>query len=223
MASDGSQFTLLIPLDKMVFEGSNTVKEKSTNPLLNLLLQFFLDAIAVRGLDPGNEYMVAGDSETIEDAARKHLYIEQEYTLTVMQPKAGPEKLPRRVITFHRGNDMLPLRGLLPPHLPKMMSARRSIRRGCSSPHFSQASIGAHICALSYPNSTEGCQLRVGAQHAAPLPGTNAIFCRHSPRIHITFGHSWGFRPGSERRMQGDTCNRDAETPNAYGLMGVCQ
>ena len=61
----------------------------------------------MRGLDPGNEYMVAGDSETIEDTARKHLYIEQEYILSVMQPKAGPEKLPLRVITFHR-DDMLP-------------------------------------------------------------------------------------------------------------------
>ena len=61
----------------------------------------------MRGLDPGNEYMVAGDSETIEDPSRKHLYIEQEYTLSVMQPKAGPEKLPLRVITFHR-DDMLP-------------------------------------------------------------------------------------------------------------------
>jgi outer membrane lipoprotein-sorting protein len=107
MASDGSHFTLLIPHESTAFEGSNTVKEKSPNPLLNLRPDFFLDAIAVRGLDPGNEYMVAGDSETIEDPARKHLYIEQEYTLTVMQPKAGPEKLPVRVITFHR-DDMLP-------------------------------------------------------------------------------------------------------------------
>jgi hypothetical protein len=107
MASDGSNFTLLIPHDNTAFEGPNTVKEKSTNPLLNLRPDFFLDAIAVRGLDPGNEYMVAGDSETIEDTARKHLYVEQEYTLSVMQPKTGPEKLPLRVITFHR-DDMLP-------------------------------------------------------------------------------------------------------------------
>jgi outer membrane lipoprotein-sorting protein len=106
MASDGSHFTLLDPHDNVAFEGANTVKEKSPNPLLNLRPDFFLDAIAVRGLEPGNEYMVEGDSETIEDAARKHLYIEQEYTLTVMQPKAGPEKLPLRVITFHR-DDML--------------------------------------------------------------------------------------------------------------------
>jgi outer membrane lipoprotein-sorting protein len=107
MASDGSNFTLLDPHDNTAFEGPNTVKEKSPNPLLNLRPDFFLDAIAVRGLDPGNEYMVENDSETIEDPARKHLYIEQEYTLSVMQPKAGPEKLPLRVITFHR-DDMLP-------------------------------------------------------------------------------------------------------------------
>jgi len=107
MASDGSHFTLLIPHENTAFEGSNTVKEKSANPLLNLRPDFFLDAIAVRGLDPGNEYMVAGDSETIEDPTRKHLYIEQEYTLSVMQPETGPEKLPLRVITFHRDN-MLP-------------------------------------------------------------------------------------------------------------------
>ncbi|MDR3754362.1 MAG: hypothetical protein P4K93_14555 [Terracidiphilus sp.] len=107
MASDGSNFTLMIPHNNTAFEGPNTVKEKSTNPLLNLRPDFFLDAIAVRGLDPGNEYMVAGDSETIEDMARKHLYVEQEYVLSVMRPKIGPEKLPLRVITFHR-DDMLP-------------------------------------------------------------------------------------------------------------------
>jgi hypothetical protein len=107
MASDGSHFTLVIPHDNVAFEGANTVKEKSPNPLLNLRPDFFLDAIAVRGLDSGNEYMVAGDSETMEDPSRKHLYIEQEYTLSLMQPKAGPEKLPLRVITFHR-DDMLP-------------------------------------------------------------------------------------------------------------------
>ena len=107
MASDGSNFKLVIPSKNLVIEGSNTVTEKSENQWENLRPDFFLDAIAVRGLDPGNEYMVAGESETIEDAARKHLYNEQEYTLTAMQPKAGPEKLPLRVIMFHR-DDMLP-------------------------------------------------------------------------------------------------------------------
>jgi len=108
MASDGSRFTLVVPIKNQAFEGSNTVTEfDPDHPLYNLRPNFFLDALAVRGLEPGNEYMVAGDSETIEDPSRKHLYIEQEYTLSLMQPKAGPEKLPRRIITFHR-DDMLP-------------------------------------------------------------------------------------------------------------------
>jgi hypothetical protein len=108
MASDGNRITLVIPQEKLAFQGASSVTEKDPeHPFYNLRPQFFLDAIAVRGLDPGNEYMVAGDSETIEDPSRKHLYIEQEYTLSVMQPKAGPEKLPLRVITFHR-DDMLP-------------------------------------------------------------------------------------------------------------------
>jgi outer membrane lipoprotein-sorting protein len=108
MASNGSRLTLYMPTEKLAFEGASSSKEKDPDhPFYSLRPDFFLDAIAVRGLDPGNEYMVEGDSETIEDPSRKHLYIEQEYTLSVMQPKAGPEKLPRRVITFHR-DDMLP-------------------------------------------------------------------------------------------------------------------
>ena len=59
------------------------------------------------GWTPATSTWWPDDSETIEDTARKHLYIEQEYVLSVMQPKTGPEKLPLRVITFHR-DDMLP-------------------------------------------------------------------------------------------------------------------
>jgi len=107
MASDGNQFTLVIPSRNMAIEGSNTVTEKSSNPLENLRPDFFLDVIAVRGLEPDNEYMVASDTETIEDAAKKHLYAEPEYVLSVMRPKSGNEKLPVRVVTIHR-DDLLP-------------------------------------------------------------------------------------------------------------------
>lgn len=107
MASDGTQFTLILNTENKVFEGSNTVTEKSTNPLENLRPDFFLDAIAVRGLNPNEEYMVTNDSETIEDASKKHLYTIPEYILNVMRPKTGPEKLPVRVVTFHR-DDLLP-------------------------------------------------------------------------------------------------------------------
>jgi hypothetical protein len=107
MASDGNQFTLVIPSKNMAIEGSNSVTEKSSNPLENLRPDFFLDAIVVRGLEPDNEYMVASDTETIEDAAKKHLYTEPEYVLSVMRPKSGNEKMPVRVVTIHR-EDLLP-------------------------------------------------------------------------------------------------------------------
>ena len=33
---------------------------------------FFLDAMVVRGLEPDDFYSVTADTETVEDAARKH-------------------------------------------------------------------------------------------------------------------------------------------------------
>ncbi|MGO8760135.1 MAG: hypothetical protein ACLQG3_18625 [Terracidiphilus sp.] len=107
MASDGSRFTLVMPTKEMAVQGSNTVTEKSANPLENLRPDFFLDAIVVRGLDPDNEFMVSSDTETVQDAANKHLFTEPEYVLSVMRRKNGHENLPVRTVTFHR-DDMLP-------------------------------------------------------------------------------------------------------------------
>ena len=107
MASDGSHFTLAIPTKNLVVKGSNTSTDKSATEWENLRPNFFLDAIAVRGLDPDDVYMVAPDSETIEDAAKKHLFIEPEYDLSVMRRKNDHQNLPVRSITFHR-DDMLP-------------------------------------------------------------------------------------------------------------------
>jgi hypothetical protein len=107
MGSNGDQFTLVIPSKTLAIEGTSTVSEKSANPLENLRPDFFLDAIAIRGMDPEDEYMVASDTETVEDEAKKHLYIEPEYVLSVMRHKSGQQLLPVRSITFHR-DDMLP-------------------------------------------------------------------------------------------------------------------
>ena len=107
MASDGSQFRLVIPSKNLVIEGPSAVKEKSANQWENLRPDFFLDAIAVRGLDPDNEFMVSSDTETVTDAANKHLYSEPEYNLTVVRRKTGHEIQPVRTVTFHR-DDMLP-------------------------------------------------------------------------------------------------------------------
>lgn len=107
MSSDGSHFTLLMPTKNTVIEGANTVTEKSKNQLENLRPDFFLDAIVVRGLEDDNEFMVSSDTETIEDAANKHLYAEPEYVLSVMRRKNDHQNLPIRTVTFHR-DDLLP-------------------------------------------------------------------------------------------------------------------
>ncbi len=107
MGSDGNRFTLVIPSKNLAIQGTNAVTEESANPLENLRPDFFLDAIAVRGTDPDDDYMVASDTETVTDASNKHLYTEPEYVLSIMHHKSGHELLPTRTITFHR-DDMMP-------------------------------------------------------------------------------------------------------------------
>ncbi|MGD0548251.1 MAG: hypothetical protein ABR991_10560, partial [Terracidiphilus sp.] len=108
MVSDGKVFTLWIPSKNIAYKGNNSQKKKSANSFENLRPGFFMDALAVRGLEPEDEYMVTADTVTVEDAVRKHLYSVPEYKLTVMRRKPGsPQKTPLRVVTFHR-DDLLP-------------------------------------------------------------------------------------------------------------------
>jgi hypothetical protein len=108
MASDGKNFTLYIPSKNIAYKGSNTLKKKSANQLENLRPDFFLDALVVRGLDPDDDYTVTADSETVEDASKKHLLYTPEYILSIMRRKPGSHQLtPVRVVTFHR-DDLLP-------------------------------------------------------------------------------------------------------------------
>ncbi len=108
LASDGDQFTLVMPSKNLAIQGNSTVKEKSANPLENLRPEFFFDAIVVRGLEPDDSYMVSADTDTMEDPAKKHLVIEPEYVLSVMRRKEeSAELMPIRQVTFHR-DDMRP-------------------------------------------------------------------------------------------------------------------
>lgn len=109
MASNGSNFTLVIPPKNVAIEGSNSVTEKSANQLENLRPAFFFDAIAVQGLQPDESYMVSSDTATVEDPAKKHLYLEPEYVLSVMRqvPSDHGEFVAVRQVTFHR-DDMRP-------------------------------------------------------------------------------------------------------------------
>jgi outer membrane lipoprotein-sorting protein len=108
MASDGKTFTLVIPKRNIAFTGSDGVKGKSPNPMYNLRPDFFFDAMMVRGLASDDFYSRMGDTETIEDAARKHLSLMPEYVLSITRHNAGSRNdTPVRVITFHR-DDLLP-------------------------------------------------------------------------------------------------------------------
>lgn len=105
MVSDGTNFTLYIPSKSKAIKGSNSVKKKSKNQMENMRPGFFFDAMVVRGLEKDDYYSVTADSETVEDAAKKHLYTVPEYVLSIMRRKPGSQELePVRVVTFKRDN-----------------------------------------------------------------------------------------------------------------------
>jgi hypothetical protein len=109
MGSNGKTFTLSIPTQSKVIKGPAKLNKKLPgNPLYNLRPDFFFDALLVRGLDPDDEYMVTADTITVEDAARKHLFLIPEYKLSIMRIKLGTKLLtPLRVVYFHR-DDLQP-------------------------------------------------------------------------------------------------------------------
>lgn len=108
LASDGKKFTLVIPSETKLIQGSDGAKGTSANTWENLRPPFFFDAMVVRGVGPEENYFVTSDTETIEDPSKKHLYSVPEYILNINRVNPGsPLETPVRVVTFHR-DDLLP-------------------------------------------------------------------------------------------------------------------
>ena len=109
MASDGNRFTILIPPKSRAIEGPNALTKKSEKQMENLRPGFFFDAMMVRGLEPEDYYSEISDTETIEDAEKKHLTLMPEYVLSITKHASDGSKRdkPVRVITFHR-DDLQP-------------------------------------------------------------------------------------------------------------------
>jgi outer membrane lipoprotein-sorting protein len=108
MASDGKTFTLLIPPKDMAYRGSNTVENKSAHGLENMRPSLFFDAMVVRGIASEDYFTLTADTDTVEDATKKHLLLIPEYILSVMRSIPGSHELrPMRVVHFHR-DDLLP-------------------------------------------------------------------------------------------------------------------
>lgn len=108
LASNGSNFTLVIPSKNLAIEGSNKSKGRSGNTWENLRPPFFFNAMVVRNVEPDEHYFVTSDTETMEDPTKKHLYSVPEYILNINRVSPNSQnETPVRVVTFHR-DDLLP-------------------------------------------------------------------------------------------------------------------
>jgi len=152
MASNGSHFTLVIPPKGMAIEGSNRVRERSENQLENLRPGFFFDAIAVRGLEPDQEFMVSSETDTLMDTSKKHLYIEPEYVLSVMRREPGSQQLmPVRVVTFHRDD--------LEPYEQDLYDSEGTLETVISYANYADFAAGRYPSRVTIKRPQEGIQL----------------------------------------------------------------
>jgi hypothetical protein len=103
LASNGTQFTLVVPHNNKAYHGLNAAKGTSPNWYENLRPGFLFSAMVVRGLEKDEQYSVIADTTTEENPSNKRLMIRPDYLLNVVRPKAGSSELyPVRVIRFHR-------------------------------------------------------------------------------------------------------------------------
>jgi outer membrane lipoprotein-sorting protein len=113
LASNGENFTLLIPPRSRAIIGSNAVTKPAANPLENMRPEFFLDAILIHSISPDRIVSLTNSSATTVDTKNKQLLETPQYELTVLNP--GPEGgspgvvkvfQAQRVIKFSRVNLM---------------------------------------------------------------------------------------------------------------------
>jgi outer membrane lipoprotein-sorting protein len=115
LASDGTDFKLLIPSKSRVIEGKNTVGKRSPTPLENLRPSVFVDSVLIHNISPDQIVSVIHESSTTLDVKTKRLIELPQYDLTVMSgaPPVSDKDIakvaePMRVIRFSRV-DLLPV------------------------------------------------------------------------------------------------------------------
>jgi hypothetical protein len=114
LASDGTNFTLLIPPKSRAIEGTNAVSKPSANPLENMRPGIFLDSILIRSIAPDRIVSLTNSSQTTLEGKNKQLVETPLYDLTVLNPGhsnpgSGLAQVvkPTRVIHFSRV-DLMP-------------------------------------------------------------------------------------------------------------------
>ena len=103
LASDGTNFTLVIYPKSEYYQGLNASKGHSPNWYENLRPDPLFDSMVVRGVDKDDFYSVTLQTVTMEDTANKRLIAEPEYVLNIQRQKPNSQELyPVRVIHIHR-------------------------------------------------------------------------------------------------------------------------
>lgn len=104
MASDGKNFTMIVPPKDKAFEGPNHVTVKSKKPLENLRPYIFFDSLLIRSIAPTDLVALTSDTKTVLGPKKKHIDILPEYLLTILQRKSQDSNvlIPQRVIHFNR-------------------------------------------------------------------------------------------------------------------------
>lgn len=108
MASNGKNFTLLIPPKNEAIIGTGTVTTLSKNPLMNLRPAVFYDSLLIKKVGPNDLVYVTSDTGIVRDPHSHHLIAEPDYELGILRRSDDSQQLiPERVIHISR-TDLLP-------------------------------------------------------------------------------------------------------------------
>lgn len=103
LASDGREFTLVVPHNSKAYTGLNAIDKPSSNPIENLRPQIFFDTMILRAIAPEDLVTLTMDSHTHTDPKTQQLVDAPEYVLTVVRRKPNSQELiPERRIHFDR-------------------------------------------------------------------------------------------------------------------------
>ncbi len=105
MASNGKNFTLLIPPKSEAIVGSGEVTTPSPNPLMNLRPAVFFDSLLVGKVEPNDFTYVTIDTRIAPVPHSKRVIEEPDYELGILRRVgASQQLLPERVIHISRTN-----------------------------------------------------------------------------------------------------------------------
>ena len=103
LASDGEQFTLVVPHNDKAYVGQNSVTTPSANPIENLRPNIFFDTMIPRAIGPDDLVTLTSDTRTRMDPKTHRLLAEPEYELTIVRRKPNSQELiPERRVHFDR-------------------------------------------------------------------------------------------------------------------------